>query len=416
MCKVRDGLLLAALTVACGCGTDPSGVVSGGDATVRMSARIHSDQVLAKATQTTWNRLSVLVTAPDIDTLRFQFTISPVQDFIVQEDLTGIPSGSSRMIIACTLDSTGDTIHGLRSALVDLAPNQVADVSLSLTPSCGSIYINLSDFDASVDSVKATFTAGQKVWSAASKVPRTSAAQQHLSIDRIPYGTCGTLRIVGLYAAGDTVAQWSTQMVFGSADQTLQASFVTVGALGLRVSVSEPGVTVVEGSMNKSDSIDAEPDSSPVVITEIMYCSDSEYVELRNTTKTELRFDSLLLEIDGKRKALCAVRIPADSFFVVGRKAFPWVNASLSSLDLFSTSGNTLALRKANGELLDRVSFCSGSNSQGWVDPKSKGSIVVAAPSADPRYNNYGKNWVAASSDIAPSLTAKKGTPGRQGS
>ena len=65
---------------------------------------------------------------------------------------------------------------------------------------------------------------------------------------------------------------------------------------------------------------------------------------------------------------------------------------------------------------MDWVAFAGGSNNQEWPNlGTAKKSIVLDSVSADPTYNNFGKNWKPAQTAITllyPSVsTGQYGTP-----
>ena len=100
---------------------------------------------------------------------------------------------------------------------------------------------------------------------------------------------------------------------------------------------------------------------------------------------------------------------------MIGRRQLPWADTFstvLSALDLSSTSGNWIAVRTKTRKLIDWVAFAAGTNNQSWPRISGKVSIVLDSLVADPRYNNYGMNWRAATTPIDLSRTAQLGTPG----
>jgi hypothetical protein len=155
-----------------------------------------------------------------------------------------------------------------------------------------------------------------------------------------------------------------------------------------------------------------------------MYAAnDSEYIEIYNPLNTAFN-DSLIVEIDGTCRSFGIVGIAPKSFFVIGRQNLPWADTyhSVSSaLDLSST-GNWLSLRsKASGDtVLDWVAFTGGSNAQEWPNfGSAKKSIVLDSLIPDPAYNNYGRNWAAAQTQIKQLFTSvsteQYGTPKNKG-
>ncbi len=406
--------LIASVSAFWGCGHNPV-VSSEGRSTIQFAARLQTERHMAKraASQNTgWDSLIVVVEAEDMGTERFSFVVDRFSDLIVYESFD-VQAGEDRNITAFTVDANLDTIHGAQSVVKTFLPNETISLSMTLSPICGSIYISLSDFQDDIDSVRVSFHGSIGQWNAAAPVTsHTSSAREFLSLDKIPYGTEGLLLVSGLSGTGDTIVHWSDSLVFGHDDITLTASFVTVGFVGIDVQTEDPGVTLVEARMSTSDSIEAEPDSSPVIISEIMYAAnDSEYVELYNPTPESLFFDTLYLEKNGTQRLLRGIAIPAEGFAVIARSDIPWADTSITLLDFSSTSGNTITLRTRSGDLLDRVAFIAGRNDLDWPYVTDKASIVLANLSNDPTANNYGKAWAEAVSRIDQSSTSQRGTP-----
>ena len=100
-----------------------------------------------------------------------------------------------------------------------------------------------------------------------------------MCLDKIPYDTTGTLSIVGYNTLNDTVAFWEMEnFTFTNTNTTIQASFISVGKIVIQVTIHMPGVTIIIGIMDTTDSIGDE--NGGLTITEIMYAAnDSEYIE-----------------------------------------------------------------------------------------------------------------------------------------
>jgi len=416
---MRAKMAAAAVAVVSliGCGTMPGSTDTTDGGVLNVAVRIRDDgSSLAKSAATTWDTLRIRITGSDMDTISM-FRAITSSDFIVDESIGGIPAGANRVVQAWTQAASGDTVHGMASATVDFEPNQQVRVALTLAPVCGSIYVSLSDFPSVVKIVRAGFvTVAGRMWSDSVGVTST-INRKYLALDYIPYGSVGTLSIVGLDSTRDTVSSWAQQLTFQKDDVTLQASFAkAAGVAGLVVTPVEPGVTLVQGTMNTKTSM-VEPTTAPLVISEIMYAAnDSEYIELHNPGSDSVFFDTLIVQIDGgASRRFGSVGVAGHGFYVLGRSMFAGVNATHSTkaaLDLTST-GNWIALRSKTGVLMDFVAFQGGTNDQQWPSVSGKRSIVLDNPTADPTLNNYGKSWHAAQSAIAG--TGMFGTPGTPG-
>jgi hypothetical protein len=175
---------------------------------------------------------------------------------------------------------------------------------------------------------------------------------------------------------------------------------------------------VVSGNIGSAKTVAWE--TGRLIISEIMYnANDSEYAEIYNPSGYTYA-DSLILEIDGICRPLGVVTIQAKEFFIIGRRSLPWADvypSSSSALDL-SSGGNWICLRAKAGTdtVMDWVAFCGGSNSQEWPNlGTAKKSIILDSCTADPLYNNYGRNWTTAQTIISQSYpsvsTAQYGTP-----
>lgn len=364
--------------------------------------------------ETTWNKLVIMISAADMDTVIDTFPVTMNQPFN-SFTLENIPAGTNRCIAAWTIDLTGDTIHGIDTSNVTIEPAKTTQVLFELIPVKGSLYCVLTEIPTSVDSVYFGYYANALSWETKDK----RASKLNLTLDKIPYGTTGTLSIVGYNTQKDTVASWKkSNFIFNNTNTTLQASFISIGHVGLSVTIHTPGVTVILGIMDTTDSL--EDEQGGLLISEIMYAAnDSEYVELYNPNAVAYD-DTIILQLDNGTCRNYIVTIPPKEFFVLGRRALPWADTyhpTTSALDLASTSGNWITIRAKDSTVIDIAAFQSGSNAQGWPDfsTSQKQSIALDSLPDNPEYNNYGKNWVSAVSRIDASVTQQLGTPGKPG-
>jgi hypothetical protein len=415
MSSIVSGLLLI------GCGQMPSALNETGS--LDMQLWIDQPQVpapsLAKVDATTWNRLLIAVSGDNMASIIDTVILNAGQQWATAHVST-IPAGSNRVATCWTINAGGDTVHGPRSSSFDLDAGKTASLTMQLSAVRGSIYVNLSAFPANVDSVKVEFVSAKQTWRTVQK----KSAKLFLCLDDIPYGSTGKLWIVGFDAQGDTVASWCKDpFSVTGAMVSMNASFVTVGGLGLTIQVAAPGVALVTGSMDTTAALADE--TGRLIVTEVMYtANDSEYIEVYNPA-TKPRFDdTLIVQIDDRTFCAFDVSIEPGTFFVIGRDSrdsLTWIDtcpATVSALDLLSGGGNWIVLRARDSTVFDRVAYEGGTNAQEWPPISGKKSIVLDSLSADPYYNNFGRHWQPAKSLIDKSqtpMTLLYGTPGAGG-
>ena len=398
--------------VICSCGrvSGPVGPRSSGD----LEIQVQLPGVLGKkaaALRTAFDSLVVEVAADDMAALRFTRAMSGQQPLVV-DTLSGIPAGSARRVSISTVDRNGVTTHvdsmGVRTLRID--PDFTTVLQVVLLPVRGSIYLQVGGVPTDVDSLGAVFTSnGGDVWA----VSVARSPKVFLSIDGIPADTRGTLRVAGFTAGGDTLYSAQSEVVVNARSTNgIQLSFEsTPGQLVLSGTLELPGAVVVSASMGNIPA--ASDEQGTLFFTEIMYAAnDSEYVEVYNPAETDAYYDSLYLDIDGTRRLFTGISIPAESYYVIGRKEMPWVDAAhsvASALDL-SGKGNWLTLLTADLRIIDQVIFTGGTNSLEWPKISGKSSICLVADAYGAQDNNYGRNWVIAEIPIngAPS---QMGTP-----
>ncbi len=363
--------------------------------------------------ETTWDRLVIQITSDDgMDTLRDTFALDMEKSFY-SFFIENVSAGENRTVSAWTIDSEGDTIHGIASTVIDIDPAQSVPVTMELHPIKGSLYAVLTGIPLVVDSVLFGFITSTGAWYIKDK----KATKLDMTLDKIPFGSSGTLSIVGYNSAGDTVASWAKEgFTFTNANATLEASFINVGKVNLSVTISIPGVTLIVGIMDTTNSL--EDEKGGLLISEIMYsANDSEYIELYNPKGTAFN-DTIIIQIDNGPYRFFNVSIQPDSFYVIGRDTLPWADtyhSTQSALNLSSTTGNWITLRAKDSTLMDLVVFQPGSNNQGWPGFSGKKSIVLDSLPDDPEYNNYGATWLEAVSYINQTTTLQQGTPGKSG-
>ncbi len=410
------------------CGTIPSDTSNSNTGSLDIRVWINKPQSLGKKlkiSETTWENIVIQVSAEDIDTIRDTIAIDMEKSFntFLMENVS---AGENRLVEAWTIDSEGDIIHGKEGVTKNIEPAQTVIVTLELDPIKGSIYIELSDFPSNVDSVLLAFQMSTDTL----QVKAKKSSKFYMSLDKIDFGSEGTLIIAGLDSDGDTVASWEMEnFIFENTNNTIEASFISVGKISIEVIVNYPGVTLIRGIMDTTDSLDDEQTStdSLIIVSEIMFTAGSgdnsyDYIELYNPSSSydSITFDTLIIDLSGSYKYLENVTIYKESFFVVGNDSIPdkekWGVDTTISLDLVSTS-NIITLLKKDESIIDRVFYENDDNIMGWPELSSsaKTSVILDSLPSDAEYNNYGRNWVKAESPVHADYAEYLGTPGRSG-
>jgi hypothetical protein len=403
------------------CANNPTGLNPKKTGSVEIWASLQkpvAQNVLAKtqASQaTTWDSLVVRVSAIDMDTMLLTFKFNSLDPYI-SASVENLPAGKNRCIEVYTKTKSNEIIHVSASQIITISSSEKKALDFRLVPVKGSIYIDLSNIPTSVKSICAAFGGISSCEDRSTKL--------FISIDDIPDKTSDSLIMEGTDTAGTVVYRSSLWLVFSvTRDTSVSSSFyrVTTGA-SLNVTAQIPASTVVSGNVGSAKTIAFE--TGRLIISEIMYAAnDSEYIEIYNPLDVAFN-DSLIVEIDGTCRSFGIVAIAPKSYFVIGRQNLPWADTyhSVSSALDLSSGGNWLSLRtKALGDtVLDWVAFTGGSNAQEWPNLGSaKKSIVIDSLIPDPVYNNFGRNWAAAQTQIKqlfPSASTEQyGTPKKNG-
>lgn len=410
------------------CGKPSTGISNAPNAQIQIWARV-AKQVngLGKtdnAKATIWDSLVVRVSseAADIDTILKTFKFTGV-DSSINCSISDVPAGKARVVEAWTKTAGGLIIQSGGAKKVDISSGETKYVTFDLMPRRGSIYVNCIDLPTTISHICAAFAFGI---SETLSVCENRSTKTYLSIDNIPDSSKGTLFIVGLGIAGDTLYRSSMPLIFyafQNATYSAQVPKVTTG-LTIGITAQQTGETVVSVSLGGKKPFDVE--KGPLIISEIMYnTNDSEYIEVYNPLGKDTTFDTLILDIDGVFRYFTNVPIKSKGFFVFGRKSLPWVNAThpvTSALDLSST-GNWITIRAKDSSAMDWVAYIGASNDQGWPNIGSaKKSIILDSLISDPTYNNYGPHWTTAKTllnQVDPKYllppTLQYGTPGFPG-
>ncbi|MBD3316305.1 MAG: hypothetical protein GF344_11005 [Chitinivibrionales bacterium] len=417
--------IAAAGIIVCGCGELPQEVTRGDVGTLHVNVWISKpgERVKARrAMETNWRKLILQVSGEDMDTMRDTSQTSMTESYH-QIELAGIPAGKNRIVQGWTEDTDGARVHGGSATVAELEPDQIETVALALDAYLGSIYIVLGDVPPTIDSVFACFAFdNDTLWD---RQERSGLLE--MCIDKVPDGASGNLIITAVDAFGDTLHEDFKTFAFNAGiNQSLEAEFsannhTASGELTAQVYLSRPGVTVVSGLVGTETPVG--PELGPLIISEIMYYAvgDSDYVEFYNPTDSTLFFDTLMLEVVGTSSSpmryFYNVSIAPNGYFVIGDSDAPrgdgaWNLDTTAVLDLTTTRRwLILKSRQADGSVgtIDWLAY-SGSDDQGWPSKSRLYSIELDSLPDDPAYNNYGRNWISATTEIGSS--EHFGTPG----
>jgi hypothetical protein len=382
-----------------------------------LEVRVQFVENLAKSSLlnvTTADTLMCVIFSSDMDTLKKKIKLDLNRPQYV-DTIKNIPSGSRKLLLF-TKNKNGDTIHvdslGIRTVIIN--PNQILPLNAKLLPRCGSLYIQLGEVPTSIDTICAQFISmNGREW----KIKANRATKMTLNLDNIPHLTEGNLTISGIDKGGTVTISSTKHLTFNAYQMnTLTIDFqVAPGSIAFTADIVQPGVTLVNGNFQKTDS---SYESGKLIITEIMYAADSnEYIEIYNPSDSLVHFDILILQVDNSSKKIFNINVAADSFLVIGRKAQPWIDIvpDTASIVNLALTGNWITLRAEDLSVIDRVVVVAGSNSLEWPNlgtSDTKRSIELDILAYDPNKNNFGRYWHAATSLIDSSV-AMFGSPGR---
>ncbi len=372
---------------------------------------------VAAAAQTVAENLVVEVSGSDLSPTQLMVRLNAARSTSV-DTIKKVPIGEARRISVWAVNKDGVKTHvdTVDYRYADIEKAKVTRIYATLIPAAGSIYIHINGLETSIGTVHASFTSrdGESVFQ--NSVVR--AAHTFLSIDNIPHELDGILRVSIVDTKGDTVKIATSEFVFNArGDNAFELQFIENGGmLGMEAVLYAPGVTMASYDVGKPAPNVVE--TGELIITEIMFsASNDNYIELYNPKNEAIVFDTLTTDVDGTSYNFTGVSIASKGYFVIGRQAAPYVNASTNStgnLPISSTGGWISVRRGKAGAVIDRV-ICGGTNSAvGWpagMSSSSKRSVELNKDKYGAAENNFGKNWTAASAAIDG--TAMYGTPGR---
>ena len=320
------------------CGTIPSDSDNSGDGSLSIIVWVNKSRLDINTRETTWSKLVAQISASDMGTIHDTLDIISGQSFY-SFTIEKIPAGDDRLVECWTIDDESDTIHGVKGATVKIEPAKTEVVPLALSPIKGSIYAVLTDIPTIIDSVAFSFTTPDTTW----KVKAEREPKLNMCLDKISYGTTGTLSIVGYDTLNDTVASWEMEnFTFDTSNTIIEASFISVGKIVIQVTIHMPGVTIIIGIMDTTDSIGDE--RGGLIITEIMYdANDSEYVELYNPADT-IFDDTIILQKDIGTFRFFHVVIPPKEFYVIVFEPIHCLGEKITTVHLITVLHNLCGL------------------------------------------------------------------------
>ena len=408
------GSLSVCMIIACGNIPVSSVATDSGSLEIRAQVITAVLQKAKKTAQSSFDSLIVEISAADFKTIHHSLKTINSRP-VITDTVFNIPAGNQRIVKIWTVDKSGTVIHMDTSVQhnIQINPNTITLISTNLIPAVGSIYLQIADVPEAVDSVAAVFTESGTSVSWSTHVRRSPKV--FLSLDFIPNNTRGVVSVYGIGPLGDTLFRAATELVlditrFGVVNIAFK-SFP--GGIALNLTIIQPAITLVSGKMGaiETDTIEL----GGVLITEIMYAAnDSEYIELYNTKSESVLFDTLIVDIDGASKAVTNVSFAPNGYYVIGRRALPWVQSAtspVSFLDLTPTTGNWVTIRSKDKSMLDRVAFIGAANSLEWPYATGKRSIVLDTSAYSANNNNFGRNWISAATPI-PGSPSQYGPPG----
>lgn len=313
--------------------------------------------------------------------------------------IPGIKEGTGYVATAWSEDESGDTIHAPQIQLFDIAANENSSVTFQLHSICGSIIIELAEVPTSVDSLFAVFAADSGTFKAAKK----RSSRIFLSLDKIPYGAKGTLRLTTVNSSQEIISTWDTLLTFTNQHISGEFSLVNNGELIAEISVDAPANTIFSGLGDTTSSLESE--TGDLIISEFCATGGSgsrscEFIEIYNPRSTSFSTDTLFIEVGDKTIKLPDITVQPDEYLVVSTTAGSFWNPDrIASLDISSTSG--LITLTSEEKLLDYVLFFNDSDAN-WkqLSSSSRTSWVLNSKYLNCSTNNSGLFWEAATSIV----------------
>lgn len=354
-----------------------------------------------------------------MDTMRDTSNVTPEQKYI-QVNIQDIPPGKNRLVEGWSLDNTNIIMHYGAATIGELFPNENKSVGIDLYPKYGTIQIPIANIPNYVDSIFASFTSNTDT---ITKKIIANTGNEIITLEDIPDKMQGILYIFATDTLGDTIFTASKELTFDATKNiTIHIQFKpNSSSLEMTIYIHEPGITIIITDMGTTDTLKDE--SGPLIISEIMYYGygDSDYIELYNTTDDSLFYDYLYVKIIGGTSGTNTlskvnnISIKANGFFVIGNGKTPtqppdnWADTNVNMK--LSSSDKWIVIQQDESTIFDWVAYYGGTCD--WPSKKSKYAVVLDSLNADPQYNNYGKHWKTATSQI--SASDHYGTPGKAG-
>ena len=399
------------------CGKTPSPVEIENYGILEIRANVISSSLKKESApaQTIAENITVEVSGEGIETVQITRKLDLSRPAL-SDTITKIPVGKNLRVSVWAVSKSGAMTHidSLEYHIVSIEAAKVTPIVTTLIPAAGSIYLQLAGLGTNADSIYAGFTSLDKSFFTETSVKR--ASKTSISLDYIPHLTNGNLSVVIKDASGDTLYIANKELIFNARrDNNVELTFTPPGGgMEFDIDLYEPGVTLISyhfGSLTPSAT-----ETGELIITEIMWnASDSNYIELYNTTDDTLFFDTLTTVIDTTARHHTQVKVAPAGYLVIGRINLPHVDIytpTTGGLPIVST-GNWITIKRADGTVINQV-ICAGSGKYGdagWPKVSGKRSIELARDRYNAQDNKFGKNWKAAAHRISGDLN-QYGTPG----
>ncbi|MDR2728393.1 MAG: lamin tail domain-containing protein [Chitinispirillales bacterium] len=402
------------------CGKTPSPVEVENYGMLEIRANVVSSSLNKESAQaqTIAENLIVEVSGEGMETVQITRKLDLSRPAL-SDTINKMPVGKNLRVSIWAVGKNGAVTHidSLEYHIISIETSRVTPIVTTLIPTAGSIYLQLAGLGTDVGFIYASFTSFDENFFVETSVKRDS--KTFVSLDYIPHLTTGNLLVIIKGVSGDTLQTANKELAFNArSDNNIDLQFIkTESNLNADITIYESGVTVIShdfSTKNPQNLSSTESESGELIITEIMWsASDSNYIELYNTTNDTLFFDTLTTDIDGTVRHFDQVKIAPSGYLVIGR-------INLLHVDLYPTAtgglpiastGNWITIKRGDGTVINQV-ICAGSNkSTGWPQVSGKRSIELAKDKYNAQDNKFGKNWRAATHRISDDLN-QYGTPG----
>ncbi len=332
--------------------------------------------------------------------------------FVTIEDIV---EGTNYTAVVWTEDVEGDTIHNPVFENFTIQAEKQTTITVTLSPRCGSILFQLVDLPTNIDSLYLQFVSDSGTFATEGKRSKS----MFLSLDKVPYGSIGTLSFAMLSANKDTVSQWDTLFTFVNQEFSIEFSLINNGDLITEVNVEKPSTSIFSAIGDTTVSLKHE--TGELVISEFCVTggsgsSSKEFIEIYNPSNLSYMTDSLIVTTGSKSFVLTDFTLDAQSYYsIAASQGYFWYSDTTLAVDMSSTSG-MLSL-KSDGELLDYLIYFNDEDA-GWEKLSSSAhqSWVLNSEKLTAALNNSGGSWLCSTSEVVDSTgSIWYGTPGSSG-